>query len=186
MLDISAIWKSHSQWASAVFLVQKKDVSPRFCTDLRKLNNQTIKDAYSLPHIKETLNSLQGSQWFSLLDLKSGYWQVEMEKESKLLTAFTMGPLGFYKCDRMPFGLTNTPATFQWLMDTCLRDLNLKWCIIYLDDKVVFSKDLACHLKRLEAMFKKLEQARLKLKPSKRNLFSKQITYLGHIFLPRE
>ena len=74
MLDIGAIQKSHSPWASTVVLVQKKDGSLRFCTDLRKLNNQTIKDAYSLPHVDETLDSLQGSQWFSSLNLKLGYW----------------------------------------------------------------------------------------------------------------
>ena len=104
-----------------------------------------------------------------------------MDEESKLLTAFTVGPLGFYKCNRMPFGLTNAPATFQQLMETCLGDLNLNWCIIYLDDIVIFSKDLASHLKRLETMFQKLEQARLKLKPYKCELFHRQITYLGHI-----
>ena len=126
--------------------------SLRFCIDLRKLNNQTIKDAYLLPHIEETLNSLQGPQWFSLPYLKSGYWQVKMDKNSKPLTTFTMGPLGFYECDRMPFRLTNTPATFQWLMETCLRDLNLNWCVIYLDDNY-FLTDLASHLERLGAMF---------------------------------
>ena len=92
MLDTGAIRNSHSPRASAVFLVWKKDGNLRFCFDARKLNNQTVKDAYSLPHIDETLNSLQGSQWFSSLDLKSGYWQVEMDEKSKPLTAFTMGP----------------------------------------------------------------------------------------------
>ena len=104
-----------------------------------------------------------------------------MDKESNLLTTFTMGPLGFYKCDRMPFGLTNAPATFQQLMEAWFRDLNLNWCIIYLDDTVFILKDPASHLKRLEAVFQKLEQARLKLKPSKCKLFHRQITYLGHI-----
>ena len=98
-------------------LVQK-DGSLRFCIDLRKLSSWTVKDAFSLPRIDETLDSLQGSQWFSSLNLKSGYWQVEMDKESKLVTAFTIGPLGFYECDRMPLRLTNTPATFQLLMKT--------------------------------------------------------------------
>ena len=93
-LDIDAIQKSHSPWASRVVLVWKKDVSLRFCIDLRKLNNWTIKDTYALPHIDETLDSLQGSQWFSSLDLKYGYWQVEMDEESKPLTAFTIGLLG--------------------------------------------------------------------------------------------
>ena len=103
-----------------------------------------------------------------------------MDKDSKPLTAFTIGPLGFYECDRMPFRLTKAPVTFQQLMETCLRDLNLNWCIIYLDDIVIFSKDLASHLERLEAMLQKLEQAGLNLKPSKCELFQWQITYLGH------
>ena len=181
MLDIGAIHKSHSPWASAVVLVWKKDGGLRFCIDLRKLNEWTIKDAYSLPQIDETLDSLQGSQWFSSLNLKSGYWQVKMDEESKPLTAFTVGLLGFYECERMPFGLTNAPATFQRLMETCLGDLNLHWCIIYLDDIVIFSKDPASHLERLKAVFQKLEEAGLKLKPSKCELFQRQLAYLGHV-----
>ena len=94
MLDNGAIHKLHSPWASAVVLVQKKDGSLRFCIDLRKLHNQTVKDAYSLPHIDETLDSLQGSQWISSLELKSGYWQVKIDEENKPLMAFTVGSLG--------------------------------------------------------------------------------------------
>ena len=167
MLDFGAIHKLHNLWASAVVLGWKKDGGLRFCIDLRKLNNWTVKDAYSLPWIDETLDSLQGSQWFSFLDLKSGYWQVKMDEESKPLTAFTVGLLGFYECERMPFRLTNAPATFQRLMETCLGDLNLHWCIIYLDDIVIFSKDLTSDLKRLKAVCQKLKKAGLKLKPSK-------------------
>ena len=97
------------------------------------------------------------------------------------MTVFTIGSLGFYEYDRMPFGLTNAPLTFQQLMGTCLRDPNLSWCFIYLDDIVIFSKDLASHLDRLEAMFQKLEQAGLKLKPSKCESLQWQITYWGYI-----
>ena len=104
-----------------------------------------------------------------------------MDEERKPLTAFTVGLLGFFECKRMPFGLTNAPATFQRLMETCLGDLNLHLCIIYLDDIVIFSKDLASHLKRLEAVFWKLEEAGLKLKPSKCELFQRQLAYLGHV-----
>ena len=125
MLDIGAIHKSHSLWANAVVLVWKKDGSLRFCINLRKQNNWTVKDAYSLPQIYETLDSLQGSQWFSSLNLKSGYWQVKMHEERKPLMAFAVRPLGFYEYKRMPFELTNTPATFQRLMETFLGDLNL-------------------------------------------------------------
>ena len=104
-----------------------------------------------------------------------------MDEESKPLTAFTVGPLDFYECERMPFGLTNAPDTFQRLMETCLGDLNLHWCIIYLDDIVIFSKDQASHLEKLEAVFWKLEEAGLKLKPSKCKLFHQQIAFLGHM-----
>ena len=104
-----------------------------------------------------------------------------MDEESKLLTMFTIRPLGFYKYDTMPFRLTNAPATFQQLMEMGLREFNLNWCIIYLDDIVIFLKDPTSCLKRLQAMFQKLEQARWKLKPSKCDLFCRHITYLGHI-----
>ena len=76
-----------------------------------------------------------------LLDLKSAYLQVEMEENGKVLTAFTVRPLGFYECERMPFGLTNASATFQWLMQSCLGNLHLQYCIMYLDDITVFSKN---------------------------------------------
>ena len=104
-----------------------------------------------------------------------------MDEVSKPLTAFKEGLLGFYECKRMPFRLTNVPATFQWLMETCLGDLNLQWCITYSDDIVIFSKDPVSHLERLEALFQKLEKAGLKLKPSKCELFQQQIAYLGHM-----
>ena len=104
-----------------------------------------------------------------------------MDEESKPLTAFTMGPLGFYECKRMPFGLTNAPTTFQQLMETCLGDFNLHWCIICLDDIVIFSKDPGSHLERLEALFWKLDEAGLKFKPCKCELFQWQIAYLGHV-----
>ena len=84
---------------------------------------------------------------FTSLDLKSGYWQVEMDEESKALSAFTVGPLGVYECERMPFGLMTAPATFQHLMESCLGELHLNWCIIYLDDIIVFSKTPEEHRK---------------------------------------
>ena len=138
MLEIGAIRRSISPWASPVVLVQKKDGSLRFCIDLRKLNNRMIKDAQSLPRIEDSLDCLDGATIFTSLDLQSRYWQVELTEASRPLTAFTVGPLGFYECVLMPFGLTNAPATFQCLMESCLGDLHLKWCIIYLDDIIVF------------------------------------------------
>ena len=140
-----------------------------------------IKDAQTLPRIEESLDSLCGAVIFTSLDLKSGYWQVELDEDSIPYTAFTIGPLGFYECLQMPFGLTNVPATFQRLMENCLGDLHLNWCIIYLDDIIIYLKTPEEHVKRLEAVFKKLSKAGLKLKPSKCEFFKSEITYLGHI-----
>ena len=164
-------------------LVKKKDGNLRFCIDLRKLNARTVKDAYALPRIEETLDYLAGSKWFSVLDLKSSYWQVELDEESKPLIAFTAGPLGFYECERMPFGVTNAPATFQQMMETCLGDLHLNWCLIYLDDIIVFAKTQQEAITRLGTVFQKLREAGLKLQPSKCELFKTSLLYLGHIVL---
>ena len=130
MLEIGAIQQSPSPWASPDVLVHKKDSKVWFCIDLWKLNAHTINDSYSLPRIEDTLDSLNGAVWFMAMDLKSSYWQVEMDEASKPLIAFTVGPWGFYECDFMPFGLVNAPAIFQRLMETCLGDLQPNWCLI--------------------------------------------------------
>ena len=181
MLDLGVIRPSNSPFASNVVLVKKKDGTLRFCIDLRRLNNNTIKDSYALPRTEETFDALHGSCIFSTLDLKSSYWQVEIEENDKHKTAFRVGNLGFFECNRMPFGLTNAPATFQRLIETCMGDLHLNSCLLYLDDIVVFSKSFEEHLTRLEAVFQRLHQAGLKLKTSKCHFFKQSIKYLGHI-----
>ena len=98
---------------------------------------------------------------------------MELDEDSIPLTAFTVGPLGFYECVRMLFGLTNAPATFQRLMENCLGNLHLNWCIIYLDDVVIFSRTPEEHLVQLDAIFTKIGKAGLKLKPSKCEFFKK-------------
>ena len=97
MVEMGAIRRSFSPWASVVVLVRKKDWGLRFCINLCKLNNRAVKDGYSLPRIEDTLDCLHGAVWFSILDLKSWYWQVELEDEANPLTTFTMGPLGFWE-----------------------------------------------------------------------------------------
>ena len=104
-----------------------------------------------------------------------------MEEDSKDLAAFTVRPLGFYECKCMPFGLMNPPATFQMLMQSCLGNLHLHYCIIYFDNVIVFSKTLEEHVIRLRAVFEKLKQVGLKCKPSKCEFFRQELTYLGHV-----
>ena len=180
MLEIGAIWPYHSLCASPVILVHKKDGKLWFCIDSRKLNAHTIKDWYSLPRIEDTLDSLNGAVWFTAQGLSLGYWQVKIDEASKPLMAFTVGLLGFYETDCMPFGLVNAPATFHRLMETCLGDLQLTWCLIYLNNIIAFSKMPKDHLVWLRAVFKKLKEAGLKLKPSKYDFLKKLLKYLGH------
>ena len=104
-----------------------------------------------------------------------------MTEDSKPPTAFTVVPLGFCECVWMLFGLTNALATFQHLMETCLGEMHLKWCIIYLDDIIVFSKTPEEHIERLRGMFEKLAVAGLRLKLSKCEFFKSRVTYLEHI-----
>ena len=167
MLEIGAICRSTSPRASPIVLVCKKDGDLQFCTDLRKLNIKMITDVQSLPRIEDSLDCLDGAIIFTSLDLQSGYWQVELTEASWPLTAFTIGPFGFYECVWMPFGLTNPSATFQCLMELCIGDMYLKWCIIYLHDVVVFSKTPEEHIQRLRGVFEKLSADGLQLKPSK-------------------
>ncbi|MCG8044577.1 MAG: RNase H-like domain-containing protein [Candidatus Thiodiazotropha endolucinida] len=181
MLEAGAIRESQSPFSSNVVLVRKKDGSLRFCVDFRKLNSRTVKDAYSLPRIDDTIDTLLGAKFFSKLDLRSGYWQVEMKEEDKHKTAFSVGNLGFYECNRMAFGLTNAPATFQRLMERTMGELNLKECLIFLDDILIFSENFEDHLDRLEAVFSRLRQHGLKLKPSKCEFFKTNVKYLGHV-----
>ena len=128
-------------------------------------------DSYPLPHIQETLESLEGSCIFSSFDLKLGFWQVEMDKTSKQYTAFTVGSLGFFECKHMPFRLCNAPMTFQQLMQNCLGELNLTYCLIYLDDVITFFNNEDDHLHHVRVIFNRFRVEHLKLKPSKCSLF---------------
>ena len=174
------IREGHGAWSSPVVLVKKKDNSWRFCVDYRQLNEVTTKDAYPLPRIDDSLDALGGSKLFSTLDLTSGYWQVELEEDAKDKAAFVTRS-GLWEWEVLPFGLTSAPSTFERLMETVLRGLHWETLLIYLDDIIVFSKDLDTHLERLGEVFTRLRQAGLKLKPSKCTLFAQRVQYLGHV-----
>ena len=180
MLDAGVIQLNNSPWYNTVVLVRKKDGSLRFCIDFRRLNTLTVKDSHPLPCICETLESLAGTAHYSTIDMNSGFWQVPMDEESKQYTAFTLGSMGLYECESMPFGLCNALPTFQRLMLNCLGELNLTYCLIYLDDVIIFSRTEEEHLEQMRVVFDQFQEHGLKLKPSKCEVFKTEINYLAH------
>ena len=173
MLDTGTICPIQSVWHYVVVLVQKKDRGLHFCIDFHCLNTHAKKDSYSLLRIHEALESLVSAGHFTCLNLKYGFWQIKMDWSLKQYTAFTVGNLGFFECDCMLFGLCNVPATFQWLMQNSLGELNLIYCLIYLDDIVIFLQMAEEHLHHLHIIFDQFRENDLKLNPSKCNFFQK-------------
>ena len=183
MLKAGVISPSQSPWASPIVIVDKKDGSKRFCVDLRALNRITKKNSYPLPRIDDILASLDGSKYFTSLDLKSGYWQIAMDEESKDKTAFTCFA-GLYRFESMPFGMVNAPAIFSELMNEVLRGILHKFAVVYLDDILLYSKTFEEHIEHIEAVFSRLRNAGLKLKMSKCDFLKREVNYLGHVVSP--
>ena len=180
MLQQKIVEPASGPWSSPIVLVSKKDGTPRFCVDYRRINNLTRKDAHPLPRIDDTLDALSGAKWFSTIDLASGYWQVEVEPSDREKTAFAT-PFGLHQFRVMPFGLCNAPSTFQRLMELVLAGLHWSTCLVYLDDIIIYSRTIDEHLKHLGEVLERLRLAGLKLKPSKCYLLQKSVHYLGHI-----
>ena len=180
LLQQGVIRESNSPYSSAVVLARKKSGSLRMCVDYRALNQKTIKDSFPLPRIEECLDNLSGAQLFSTLDLKSAYAQVPIAEEDKHKTAFST-PLGLFEYNRMPYGLCNSPASFQRLMQTIFRAELHDQVLIFLDDLLIFSRTFDEHLDKLRMVLSRLRVHNLKIEPAKCHLFQKRVTYLGHM-----
>ena len=179
MLDNNVVRPSSSPWSSPIVLVTKKDGSVRFCVDYRRLNSITKKDSYPLPRIDDSLDALKGSRYYSVMDMASGFWQVAMDADDAPKTAFATAS-GLYEFTVMAFGLCNSPATFQRLMENVLRGLQWEICLLYLDDVVTFGRSFEEHLTRLDQILTRIQQAGLKLSPKKCHFFCNKVEYLGY------
>ncbi len=182
MLKRGVIEPSDSPWRAAIVLVPKKgkEKAYRCCIDFRGLNACSRLDSYRLARIDDSIDHLYGSRWFSTLDLQSGYWQVAMDPEDKIKTAFSCSQ-GHFHFLKMPFGLASAPATFQRLMEKVLSKLQYKTCLVYLDDVIVYSSTFEQQLIRLQEVLTRIKDAGLKLNPNKCHFFKKSVSYLGHV-----
>ncbi|GBG58874.1 hypothetical protein CBR_g273 [Chara braunii] len=184
LLEKGWIQPSSSPYGAPVPFVRKKNKELHLCIDYRKLNAQTVKNAGPLPPIDDLLERLGGAKFFSKLDLKSGYHQLEIRQEDRYKTAFKMR-YGHCEWLVMPFGLTNAPATFQAAMTTEFRHMLDRFVLIYLDDILVYSRSLDEHVEHLRTVLERLRQAKYKANRDKCEFARQELEYLGHYVTPQ-
>lgn len=185
MLQQDIIRPSDSAWSSPIWVVPKKadasgKVKWRLVVDFRKVNEKTIDDKYPIPNITDVLDKLGRCQYFTTLDLASGFYQVEMDPADVHKTAFNVEN-GHYEFLRMPMGLKNSPSTFQRVMDNVLRGLQNEVCLVYLDDIIIFSTSLQEHVINLEKVFKRLRESNFKIQMDKSEFLKLETEFLGHV-----
>ena len=183
LMEYDMIEPSKSPWACGVVMAKTKGGQLRFCCDFRYLNAVTIKDAYPIPRIDESLSKLGDAKFFTTLDLGSAFWQVPLRKQDREKTGFAC-ELELFQWKRMPFGLCNATATFQRLMAQALTSVTKKYgnlIMCYVDDVVIATPTLEDHIERLEEVFSCMKQAGLKCKPSKCEILRDSIKYLGRL-----
>ena len=180
LLSKKWIEPSRSPFGAPILFVQKKDGSLRMCVDYRALNKNTIKNRYALPRIDDLIDKLQGAQYFTSLDLAQGYHQIRITPEDVPKTAFRT-PLGLFQYRVLPFGLTNAPATFQYVMNQIFAPYLDQFVLVYLDDILIFSKTEEEHLQHVQRVFHILREQKLYAKLKKCQFMTDSLLYLGHI-----
>ena len=166
MIQNGIICESTSPYSSSVVLVKKKNGEIRFWVDFRKLNSKTIKDPQPIPRIQDLTSYFKGAKIFSTIDHFSGFWQIEIAECDRHKTAFSC-EFGHFQYIRMPFGLCNAPSTFQNAMEIILQPILNTFVMVYIDDIIIFSKDLNDHIAHLKQVFTLLQKAGMKVKVQK-------------------
>ena len=180
MLEAGIISPSASPWASPVVVVPKKDGTLRVCIDFRKFNQVLVKDSFPLPRVEDLFATLGKAKFFSSLDLKSGYWQMELAPEDREKTAFCTRTQ-LLEFNVLPFGVASAPSLFQRMISMLLKGIEGKYAVAYLDDILIFSDSFEAHLGHLDDVLRRLRKASLSLNRKKCHFVQSEISYLGHI-----
>jgi hypothetical protein len=178
MAKAGIILKSNSPWNSPIILIPKPDGSVRLCVDYRALNKVSVRDTFPLPLIRDVLDRLRGAEWYTMIDLRAGFWQIAVDEESIPLTSFST-PDSKWEFTRVPFGLTNSPSHFCSVVHQVLGKFEL--CHIYMDDLTVASPDFDTHCSHIRLVLEALQKANLKINGQKCSWFAKTIKCLGHV-----
>jgi hypothetical protein len=184
MIKNDIIENATSEWSSPILLVPKKPDAEgnkkwRLVIDYRRLNEKIQDEKFPLANIADILDSLAGTVYFSTLDLSQGYYQLEIREEDRPCTAFVT-ETGQFQMKKLPMGLKISPSAFSRMMTIAMSGLNYEKCFVYLDDLIVFGKNMTEHNKNLISVFTRMREVNLKLNPSKCKFLRKSVLYLGH------
>ena len=183
LLKKGYIQPSKSPYGAPVLFAPKPDGGLRFCVDYRGLNSQTVRDRYPLPRIEDLLDRLHGSQYFSKIDLRSGYWQIAIKEEDVFKTAFKTEQ-GLFEWKVMPMGLTNAPSTFMRVMNQVFEGILDVFVVVYLDDILIYSRTLEDHKLHVDEVLRRLKEAGYYAKESKCVFFTRKVDFLGYVVQP--
>ena len=178
LLENDLIEPSKSNWSSPCILVPKPDGSYRLCTDYRKVNTVTKTDTYPIPRIDDCIDKIGNAKYVSKFDLLKGFWQVPLTERAKEISAFVT-PDGLFQYKVIPFGMKNSPATFQRLINQVIS--GLIGCDAYIDDVIVYSETWSEHVEIMCKLFEKLSDAKLTVNLCKCEFGKATVTFLGHV-----